>query len=276
MCQGSSAIRTLVHVSDLHFGNNDEALVPALAEAVNRVGPDVVAVSGDLTQHATEREFGRARALLDLFTGVRIVVPGNHDLSFYNPWKRFTQRLRLYKQYITDDLDPIYRDAELIVAGLNTARVPLFRGGRFSASQMSKVELRMRDAGDAVRVLVTHHPFDLPPSYASREIVRGARQNMVRLLDHVDVLLAGHHHLSHAGGTAERYKVEGRSAVFVQAGTALSLRRPGENNSFNVLRFEGGSLSLTVHSWTPESRAYEPARSHSFRRTPGASWEPAA
>ena len=67
---------------------------------------------------------------------------------------------------------------------------------------------------------------------------------MKRVVAAVDVLLAGHMHISHAAPTAIRYKLAGNSAVFVQAGTALSTTRPRRAKlipgSAN-LRFQHGS-----------------------------------
>ena len=41
-----------------------------------------------------------------------------------------------------------------------------------------------------------------------------------------DLFLAGHIHVSHVGHTAERYRIEGHSALVVQAGT-MSTRGRG-------------------------------------------------
>jgi 3',5'-cyclic AMP phosphodiesterase CpdA len=230
----------------------------------------VLAVSGDLTQHALATEFEQARALIAALPGVPVIVPGNHDLSFYNPLRRVVQRLALYKRHITADLEPSHSDDEIVVLGLNTARVPLFRGGSFSAGQLRKLEAFMRDVPEGVlRILVTHHPFDLPASYPASELVRGARATMKRLLESVDVLLAGHHHISHSGATVERYRIDGRSAVFVQAGTALSSRMRGEPNSFNVLRIDRESITIQIWAWDAGTKVFTQTGVNTFRRTPG-------
>ena len=99
-------------------------------------------------------------------------------------------------------------------------------------------------AEGAIRILVTHHPFDLPEKFHARELI-GTRRNIVqRVVGCVDMLLAGHMHISHAGPTALRYKISGQSAIFVQAGTALSSRMRGESNSFQLI--ETGERSIRV------------------------------
>ncbi len=60
----------------------------------------------------------------------------------------------------------------------------------------------------------------------------------------VDLLLAGHLHLHHTGLTAQRYQIEGHSALVVQAGTTISTRGRGEANSFNLIRIERPKITI--------------------------------
>jgi 3',5'-cyclic AMP phosphodiesterase CpdA len=88
----------------LRTGRPGTARPPARTRAPHR--PDVVVVSGDLTQRAKSEQFEEARAWLDTLPGPQIIVPGNHDISLYNVFRRFVLPLDRYKRYITDDLDP--------------------------------------------------------------------------------------------------------------------------------------------------------------------------
>ena len=257
---------TVVHMSDLHFGRVDDALVPKLTEAVRALRPSVVAVSGDFTQNARPGEFEKARTFLRTLPGNLILVPGNHDMAFLNPWRRVTQRLALYKQYITNDLHPFHADAKVAILGLNTARVTHLRAGRVREWQVDHLEdLMSRVDSGAVKILVTHHPFDLPESYAAAELI-GSRV-MKRIVASVDVLLAGHMHISHAAPTALRFKLEGASAIFVQAGTALSTRQRNEVNSFQVIRTDGSTLEVEQHSASDPDLGYHPVKTTRFARS---------
>ena len=73
-------MRTLLHISDLHFGRVDPATVEPLTAAIRALARNVVIVSGDLTQRARAAEFRAARAFLDALPRPQIVVPGNHDV----------------------------------------------------------------------------------------------------------------------------------------------------------------------------------------------------
>src|SRR6266850_7144789 len=115
-------MRTLVHLSDLHFGRVDERLIKPLIAAVTEINPDLVAVSGDLTQRARSAQFQEARQFLDALPQPQIVVPGNHDVPLYNVFSRFGRPLDKYRRYITEDMQPFYADDEIAVIGINTAR----------------------------------------------------------------------------------------------------------------------------------------------------------
>src|SRR2546427_9837804 len=132
-------MRTLVHLSDLHFGRVDEQLIAPLISAVTEINPDLVAVSGDLTQRARTQEFREARAFLDALPQPQVVVPGNHDVPLYNVFSRFLQPLDKYKLHITDDLHPSYVDEEIAVVGVSTVRSLTIKGGRINEDQVARI-----------------------------------------------------------------------------------------------------------------------------------------
>lgn len=118
-----------------------------------------------------------------------------------------------------------------------------------------------------IKIIVTHHPFDLPDDYGAEHLVGRAKNAMTRFAEAgADLFLAGHLHVSHIGRTAERYKIAGHSALVVQAGT-ISARLRGEPNSFNVLRVNRPDITVARHTWDDAKLEFvaEPARR--FRHT---------
>ena len=103
-------MRTIVHLSDLHFGRVNALLIDPLKKIVREVEPDLVAVSGDLTQRARSHQFQQARSFLDALPKPQIIVPGNYDIPLHNVFARFFEPLTKYKRYITADLQPTYED----------------------------------------------------------------------------------------------------------------------------------------------------------------------
>jgi 3',5'-cyclic AMP phosphodiesterase CpdA len=216
----------LAHLSDLHFGRIEPAALQALRRRVAELAPDLVVVSGDLTQRARARQFRAARAFLDSLPGPRVVVPGNHDVPLFNVFARFLAPLAGYRRLIAHELDPRFVDEEIAVLGLNTARSLTWKEGAVSDAQLALVREKLcRIEGEVTKVLVTHHPFMFP------ERLRHCG---------VDLLLAGHLHASRAGHAEH-------GMLVVQAGTATSSRTRDGPNAFNVLRIERGWIELEQH-----------------------------
>jgi predicted MPP superfamily phosphohydrolase len=212
-------LRVLAHLSDLHFGRVDPAVLEPLRRRLLALAPHLVVVSGDLTQRARAREFRAARAYLDTLPKPLFVVPGNHDVPLYNLFARFLRPLAGYRRLIAEDPDPSFADEEIAVLGLNTARSFTWKRGAVSEAQLARVQELCRRYNGRTKVLVTHHPF--------MALDRLAHCG-------VDLLLAGHLHAAQAGPAAVR--AAGPCALMVQAGTATSQRTRKEPNSFNLLR----------------------------------------
>lgn len=262
-------MRTLVHLSDLHFGKVDESLLEPLRALIHEIAPDVVVVSGDLTQRAKSEQFEEAKAWLDTLPGPQIIVPGNHDISLYNVFRRFVKPLERYKRYITDDLDPIYVDEEIAVLGVNTARSLTFKDGRVNKEQVASIKEQLAGLDPKItRIIVTHHPFDLPVHHDEDDLVDRAPMAMKAFADcGVDLLLSGHMHTSHAGNTSERYQLSEYAALVVQAGTATSTRGRGEVNSFNVVRVEHERVEVDRYGWDEVGRQFSLMKTEPFLRS---------
>jgi 3',5'-cyclic AMP phosphodiesterase CpdA len=242
--------RTLLHVSDLHFGRVPAGMPEALLAAAAAIRPDVVVVSGDLTQRARVVEFEQARAFLDRLDYPTIVIPGNHDVPLYNPYGRFVQRLARYRRLITDDLAPSFLDDEVAILGVNTARSLTWKSGRINARQIAHVRAQLCDVPPHVtRVIATHHPYGVARLALRAWSACGA-----------DVLLCGHLHIAAA-------EVLGRTLV-VNAGTAISTRGRGNANSFNVV-VTTARERVTVTQWTWQSPAFSKHADLAFERISG-------
>lgn len=247
-------MRRVVQISDLHFGKSDGTLLEPLRQAIEEIAPHVLIVSGDLAEHATEREFRQAAAFLRILPKPQVVVPGNHDMPFYNLWERAFVGLKRFHDIVSPEIPDCFEDDELVILGADTSRVWPIRGGSLSSLQLEKLAQDFAKVPPAkVRMLVTHHPFDLPMAQNRRLIVGHARRSIKRLAPVVDILLAGHIHLSSTGSTSIRYKTAGHALAFVQAGTAVSTRDKGEKNSFNSLLIKGGDdggKAVVTDTWT--------------------------
>ena len=261
-------MRTIAHISDLHFGRVDCAILPALTAAISASKPDVVAVSGDLTQRARSREFAAARKFLDTLPMPQIVVPGNHDIPLYNILKRWWSPLKNYRQFINDDLEPFFQDDEIAILGINTARSLTFKNGRINTVQVAKSCSRFsKGTPERTKILVTHHPFDVGAQGKDADIVGRAEMAMAEFARcQVDVILTGHLHTSRISSSASRYSLPGYSTLFIQAGTATSVRQRGEPNAWNLLRVEKDSVSIDCYVWDETGQTFTVLRTDTFKR----------
>ena len=263
-------MKTLVHLSDLHFGRIDPGLVDPLRRAVVELKPDLVAISGDFTQRARRSQFAAARAFVDSLEAKTLVVPGNHDIPLYDVVSRFAAPLDYYRRYISDDLEPEYEDEEMIVLGVNTARALVFPlgEGRISERQVERVLQRLSTvSATLLRVIVTHHPFDLPPGVHTRRLLGRSAMAMARLAEaNADLFLSGHLHISHVSHAVDRYDFAGHSALIVQAST-VSTRSRGEQPSFNVLRLQRPEIELVRLSWDDATASFTPTPVGRYRHS---------
>src|SRR5262249_8351596 len=130
-CKMVRRMRTIAHISDLHFGKTDPQVVETLAAELNERRPSLLVISGDLTQRARSWQFKAAKEFLARLPVPQLVVAGNHDVPLYNVFRRFARPLGNYHKHITSDLAPRFVDEEMAVIGLNTARSFSWRLGGF-------------------------------------------------------------------------------------------------------------------------------------------------
>ena len=269
-------MRTLVHLSDLHFGRVDPAIPPALLSAVAAIAPDLVVISGDFTQRARISEYRAAAEFLAAIAHPLLLVPGNHDVPLYDVLRRSMAPFHRYKRYITSDLAPFHADAEIAVLGINTARALTFKNGRINAAQLAAAVARLATYGPEVtRVIVTHHPFDTPDPAAAGVLGRAPMAIAAFLRSRVDLVLSGHLHVSRVNRTAERPNLPGYTALLVQAGTATSTRQRGEVNAFNLVRIARPRIEIVAMVWDAAAARFTPAAPEVFQNT-GAGWAPVA
>jgi 3',5'-cyclic AMP phosphodiesterase CpdA len=267
---------TIVHISDIHFGRVEPRVADALIDTVARTAPDLVALSGDLTQRARSGQFREARRFLDRLPAPLLVVPGNHDVPLFNLAARWLDPFGGYQRHIQRDLEPMFAADGFIAVGMNSARSVPFQGtGRLNETQVTRAAERLRAApAGAIKIVVTHHPFDLPDTHGDEHLIGRADMAMRHLADAgADIFLAGHLHVSHVGQSAKRYRIAGHSALVVQAGT-VSTRQRGEVNSINLLRLAGTRIDVDRYSWDESTRSFQPSWTQAFHRT-NEGWLPA-
>jgi 3',5'-cyclic AMP phosphodiesterase CpdA len=242
----------IAHITDLHFGATDPAVVAALADTLNADPPDLLAVSGDLTQGARRSEFRAAVAFLDSIAAPRLVVPGNHDITPYALAERFLDPYRRWRSEVDPQIQPVWHDGTVAVVGLNTARragLTLdWSRGRVTGHRLRRA-LAAFDAlpANRVRIVVAHHPLLPPEQEPDGIVVGGARRALAAFAAHeVRLILSGHLHRSYSRLASP----DADGPLVLQGGSATSTRLRGDSNAFNWITVEAdGPVRIQGMTW---------------------------
>lgn len=230
----------LLQVSDPHFGTERPEVVEALLALAHAERPDVLVLSGDVTQRARRAQFDAARRFVErLRVPAVLAVPGNHDIPLFNLWARLTDPYGAWARCFGRDLEPVLERDDALVVGVNTTRWWRHRHGAVSAAQVERVAARLRAARrQQLRVVVTHQPLHVIRPWDEANRLRGHAAALAAWSGAgADVVLGGHIHLAHVQHVGGLWSVN--------AGTAVSSRvRHGRSNSVNLVRSAGRSASV--------------------------------
>ena len=271
---------SLFHCSDVHFGH---PAVPEQFEAIEAMiqeqKNDVVAVSGDLTQRARAGEFQRARAFLKHAERVSkvIVVPGNHDVKWWlSPFRLGDDRnlLRRYREYISEDIEPVLRLPAATIVGINTCHGVIHETLTWNLRDLSVIGYVRDDQIDraarefaaappgAARIIVMHHN-PVRGELSGRHGLRNTRKvlSAFERLE-VDIVCCGHDHQE-----AVHYIEHTRRATIIStAGTISNRQRGGRPSSVNTIHISDRQIEVNTLIWSDEQRNFLPALNKCFDR----------
>jgi 3',5'-cyclic AMP phosphodiesterase CpdA len=266
---------TVLHASDLQCG---KPFLPEAADALVRlaheVEPDVIVLSGDLTQRAKAREFRAAKALIGRLPAVPVVtVPGNHDVPVYRAWERLLMPFRNWRRAI-GDIDSVTRvDGATFVALGTAAPRRAIVNGRLDSGQMAFARAAFAAAPiDDVRCLVIHHHFVPVPGGEGGAPMPGAARRL-REIEQMgaDLVLGGHVHRLHLTTSRDLVDGEGPGVPLVACGTTTSRRgRPPEvgANSLTVVRVGADEVEVTPYLRPFDAADFGAQPTRTFPRTP--------
>lgn len=237
----------LLQISDTHFGTERPSVVQALLALADQLAPELVVLSGDITQRATVRQFAAARAFCERLGRPVLAIPGNHDIPLFNVLARLLWPYARHCKAFGPALEPVLATPDWLVLCVKTTRRWRHKHGQVSPAQIARVAARLRQAEPGqLRVVVVHQPVAVPTPRDAGDLLR-AHEAAVRAwaAAGADVVAGGHIHLPYVLPLHELHAGLPRRLWCVQAGTALSTRlRREANNSVNVLRREGDAARV--------------------------------
>jgi 3',5'-cyclic AMP phosphodiesterase CpdA len=238
----------LFHVSDIHFGLEDNRALDWVKQEIAERRPDAVAITGDLTMRARHREFDAAcRWIRSLDVPVTVEV-GNHDLPYFNLVERFFQPYRRFRG-IADRVEREIDLPGLAIVPLKTAvraqpRLNWSKGW-VSARALEKCLAAIDALPDGVRALVAcHHPLR-EVGTAGTALTRGGSKALAELACRRSVLAVLSGHVHDAFDIVE--ETANGPVRMIGAGT-LSKRTRSTPPSFNELAWDGESLRVRVRN----------------------------
>jgi 3',5'-cyclic AMP phosphodiesterase CpdA len=244
----------LLHVSDLHFGAGDEPrLEGALAGLVERVAPELVIASGDLTDRGRREQHERAAAFLRGLGAPVLAVPGNHDIPYAIP-ARFTSPWREFeRQWQT--VEPTYAGDQVHVVGVNSVRPWHHQSGGVGDEQLRRAAAKLAQAATgALRVVALHHQLIDAPWRSHKKPVARRDHVLSELVGAGAQLVLGGH--VHQAAVAERHEfaVLAADAPGCVLSIAPGLGRPrpkrlGEARGCVVYRTDSQSLTCETYIW---------------------------
>lgn len=262
----------IAHISDLHFGAASPGAINALVESLNDRQPDLVVVTGDLTQEGRKKEFIEARRFLDKLDAETFVIPGNHDVPVRNLLARFTAPYDRFGRYIAADTNPAYSSEQLKLVGLNSARRAAldinWSYGRLSRKQINNAAAQLSESPpNALKAIAVHHPVIKGPGRAgARTVGRGSEGLRAFVKAGLDIVFTGHVHHSNA----QTLQVADRSIVLVQAGTATSIRTRLEPPAYNLITAMRDEIRVSILSF--EGGAFNSGKAFQFKNDSENGW----
>ncbi len=223
----------IVQLSDLHVGSQFQPEVfETLLKEVNELNPDVIVITGDLTNEGLVKEYKKCKLLLAKFNTKKIIsISGNHDY-------RNTGYLLFKKFFPFETVNELDDDIVLVTVG--TAR-PDRNNGEVGYRQNLWLERTMKKYKDKVKIVAMHHHLiPIPDTGSDQLTVVDAGDVLRTVLDtQVDVVLCGHKHRPWAWNFGK--------LTVVNAGTATSERLRGLfENTYNILTISNKKIQVDL------------------------------
>jgi 3',5'-cyclic AMP phosphodiesterase CpdA len=239
----------LLQISDTHFGTEVGTVVQALQKRIAELEPNLVVLTGDITQRARRDEFIKAKVFLDSLGPVaKFCCPGNHDIPLFDLFTRFLNPYRTYTSILQLPLEIFYssEDAELLM--LNSTSRFRHVDGVLEMKYLKKHLEQFSSSNQKWKIVAFHHPMDCKQAVDQKNILRNSQEAMQALSGKgVDLVMGGHIHDPFTTTSVQKYPQLSKKMLISVCGTGVSSRtRRNAPNSFNLYDLDKNASSIIV------------------------------
>jgi 3',5'-cyclic AMP phosphodiesterase CpdA len=263
----------IVHISDTHFGTEVPAVTDAALRCIRALRPEVVILSGDVTQRARAEEFRAAQNFLAELGTETLVIPGNHDIPLDRPLQRLFSPYAEYRRTF-GERECFWQGQRAAIVGLDATSPLRHTRGAVGLDHLSVTieAARQKLASDAILIVAIHQPLHTAWDEDRKEVLIDSR-DIACVLSRLgaDVVLSGHVHVPLATTSRAVNSALSRHFILAGAGTVVSRRtRSGTPNSFNTIQVGDGAtpdIVLTRFDFDAASGEFQGADPLRFRQT---------
>lgn len=228
----------IAHISDLHVSAsdfNEEVFMEAVAE-INHLQPDMIILTGDLTEHGYYNEFQQATKYLELFEAPLFAVPGNHDSRNLG--------YQSFEELVGEKSWKLTFGEKYTVIGLDSSS-PDENKGHIGTPQHLWLEHQLDECviNDYFSIVALHHHIvPIPQTGRERNVLSDAGDILKTLTTHeVDIVLSGHKHVPNIWKLNE--------TIIVNAGSLCSSKLRGKiKNSYNVYNITDTDIEIYLNN----------------------------
>ncbi len=260
-------------MSDLHFGARDDPVLErALTGLVDRVAPELVIASGDLTHRGRRSQHELAANFLRTFGLPVLAVPGNHDIPYTFPARFSSTWTEFEREWKTTE--PTYSSPTAHVVGINSVRPWRHQSGGVSGTQLARATAKLREGSpEALRVVTLHHQMIGAPWRSRKKPVARRNHVLSQLVDSGAELIVGGH--IHQGTVSERHEFEVITGdvrgVVISIAPGLGQPRPqrrGEARGCVVYVAGDRTLRVETYIWREDDWGLTAVRTFARGREP--------
>lgn len=239
----------ILHLSDTHFGTEREPVVQALLRLANAWQPDLVLLSGDITQRARRAQFAAARRFVQALQRPVLAVPGNHDIPLFNVLARWLNPYGGYRRAMGPVLEPTVEMPGLLAIGVNSTRPGRHKNGQVDRRQVDRVVQRLKkSSADCLRMVVLHHPVRAAVESDQSNLLIGREWAVPAWIDAgVDLILGGHIHLPYVLPASEpSVAAPGLAAEPASAHALAAVNGPAGSDTVHAASAAGASSGVAA------------------------------